>query len=1392
MRRSRRPGVGSYLAIGAIAVGGLWFAVSGGSGGDPDRGRAARAPAFVPGELLVRFKDAAAEGERTRVRSLVGGRRLRRLGRALEQLKLDDGRSTQQALERLRRDPAVEYAEPNYLYHVDNLPDDPLFPELFGLRNTGQTGGTPGADIHAEEAWDLTTGSREVVIGVIDSGVDYNHPDLAPNIWINPDEIPQNGIDDDDNGYVDDVRGWDFVNDDNDPFDDQGHGTHVAGTIGAAGDNGLGVTGVAWKVRLVPLKFISAFGSGTTADAVAAVEYATAIGADATNNSWGGGAYSLALDEAIQAAAEAGVVFVASAGNQGLNTDLLPHYPSSYSAPNVISVAAVNHDDVRPVFSNVGPRSVDLGAPGVSVLSTTPGGTYGLNTGTSMAAPHVTGAVALIRSLAPEIGVVEIRQLLMDHVDPTPTLGPLIASGGRLNVARSFAARDQLEPGAVRQLTSVGSTSNAIELSWIATGDDGDDGTATTYELRFAPWPIDESNFALASRAWQTPRPAPSGSAESFELTGLASGSDYHVALRAVDEWGNRGPLALALPAATLPPPVFASSPVRFDLTLFSGERASRTIDLTNAGPGTLDWQVDSADLSWIGLSPQSGRLLSGETTLVALEIDTRDLAPGVHQVTVEIGSNDPLRPLVPHPVTVEVIGAPAIEVEPSAVDAGSVIVGASTNVVLTVRNFGSEPLTVDATPGGTTELTVTPSQLELAPGEQRTLDLRWSPTVAGPFDAVLTLATNVPGVPLLVVPVHGDAAPAPAIAIEPSALGETLLAGTSSVRTLRIHNPGDGPLVVDFRFEPGDDPGPSLVSPVVNGGFESGDFTGWEATTNNLFTRGPWIVAGPGVGSFENSQPIEGSFDALNAFEGQAGLRFDLFQSLAIPVGATRAELGYFDRIQWNDFGAPGEIERFYRATIEDDHGQRLDTIVEREILFDGTGYTDLGWQRRSIDLAHHAGRTVRLHIREGIQQSLTGLAQIEFDDFRMELEGFPAWFRPQPKRVTVAPGETVDVELVFDAAGLLSAAFDGRIRLETNVPSTPRLFVDIDLSVYGVPRMTLRGRPFVVESTRTFSTAGATTEHLLSLAAPASGGGLLQLVVEADLGQAGESALLRVEGVELGSIGNTGGDCAPATAEFAVDAERLAAIAADGVLEATVTNTPSVAVICAANRHRLRLTYDTPAETVDFGTRFVGETVELPILIENSGSAPLELTSITSDRPAYTLSAASAQLPVGATMSLAVRFTAGVAGHFDGTLTIVGNDPERPRFDVALTATAIDPPTIELEPAALDERLPVGGATERVLRLTNHGDAPLDYSIDLSSAGESFVELVPSGGSVAADATADLLVRLDAVGLAPASYDATLTVRAQLESIPAVVVPLRLTVDSAPDIEVHGPSIR
>ncbi len=336
-----------------------------------------------------------------------------------------------------------EYVEPDYLAEISLEPNDSAFVNglLWGLRNVGQFGGVPRVDISATNAWDITTGSTNVVVAVIDTGIRYTHQDLAAQMWRNPGEIPNNRLDDDGNGYIDDVFGINAITGSGDPLDDHSHGTHCAGTIGAAANNGYPHVGVAWQVRLMACKFLGASGGGTYSDAIECIDYAVSKGAKILNNSWGGYGYSRALYEAIDRARAAGVLFVAAAGNEENNNDVFPMYPASYPLENIVSVAAIDRRDRLADFSNYGLKTVHLGAPGVEIYSSTADSdsSYDLWDGTSMAAPHVSGTAALILSRYPSADLEELRARIILGTVPTPALQGRTTTGGRLNAYNSLS-----------------------------------------------------------------------------------------------------------------------------------------------------------------------------------------------------------------------------------------------------------------------------------------------------------------------------------------------------------------------------------------------------------------------------------------------------------------------------------------------------------------------------------------------------------------------------------------------------------------------------------------------------------------------------------------------------------------------------------------------------------------------------------------------------------------------------------------------------------------------------------------------------------------------------------------------------------------------------------------
>lgn len=358
---------------------------------------------------------------------------------------LDDADALQTATTYLAL-PEVEYAEPSFEITQDDfasnpvIPSDPKFSDQWALANDGQRGGTQGADISATTAWAVTTGDDDIVIAVLDSGVDYNHSDLEHNIWTRPANVPE--FVDDAAGTIQDLHGYNAIANDADPMDDNGHGTHCAGIIGAEGGNDIGITGVNWKVRIMPLKFMNAGGYGTTKDAIEAINYVIdrkkkGVNVKVISASWGSTMRSIALEDVIKKAYEAGILFVAAAGNASTNNDRRPHYPSSYDIGNVISVAALDRNDQLASFSNWGEKHVAIAAPGVDILSTWPGNEYEEKSGTSMATPVVAGVAALVAAHEPRLSVDELRKRIVSSVDKIDALKAKVTSGGRINAAKA-------------------------------------------------------------------------------------------------------------------------------------------------------------------------------------------------------------------------------------------------------------------------------------------------------------------------------------------------------------------------------------------------------------------------------------------------------------------------------------------------------------------------------------------------------------------------------------------------------------------------------------------------------------------------------------------------------------------------------------------------------------------------------------------------------------------------------------------------------------------------------------------------------------------------------------------------------------------------------------------
>ena len=467
-----------YLCVLAGALGAIWLPTSAQSPGGARIERVGGRDA-VAREALVKFRRAPRASDLDALRGDdIDAEAVAAVGRTgvyrVRSRSVDAGA----LVARLARRGDVLYAEPNYILSITTAPNDPSFPNLWGLENLGQPvaglPGLPGADIRATDAWDVSTGSPNTVVAVIDTGVDYTHEDLAANMWTAPAPFSVNV-----GGSVVHCpagsHGFNALLKTCNPMDDHNHGTHVAGTIGAVGNNQVGVVGVNWTTRIMGIKFLNAEGSGDTAGAIDSIRFAIEAkqafaASDGANvrvlsNSWGGGDFSQALLDEINAANQADMLFVAAAGNSGMDNDLFAHYPSSYAADNVIGVAATNNLDQRAWFSNYGASSVHLAAPGDYILSTTIGNTYEAASGTSMATPHVSGAAALLLSVC-QLDTPTLKEALVGTVDAVASLAGITITGGRLNV--NSAVHSCLAPPPTPQNLTAEPGDNRVFLSWSA------------------------------------------------------------------------------------------------------------------------------------------------------------------------------------------------------------------------------------------------------------------------------------------------------------------------------------------------------------------------------------------------------------------------------------------------------------------------------------------------------------------------------------------------------------------------------------------------------------------------------------------------------------------------------------------------------------------------------------------------------------------------------------------------------------------------------------------------------------------------------------------------------------------------------------------------------------
>lgn len=1263
------------------------------------------APRYVPGQIIIKFKSSALKTDQRALSTDLNAtvkQRFESIGAELWEI---GDIAVLDAVEQYRNDPRVVFVEPNYIVHTNDLfPNDPRFSELWGLHNTAQTGGVADADVDAPEAWSLGTGGT-VLVGVIDTGVDWHHTELAANIYTNPGEIPDNDIDDDANGFVDDVRGWDFYNNDNDPVDDNGHGTHVSGTIAAIGNNGIGVVGVCWSARILPLKFLDEYGYGSTSDAVRAVEYATKMGARLTSNSWGGGGFSTALQSAIQEAGDHGILFIAAAGNSSDDNDIYPHYPSSYDLDNVIAVASTDHRDEMSDFSCFGLISVDLGAPGSDVLSTLPNNRYGVYSGTSMATPHVAGAACLVWAAAPTMTHLEIKNALLSTVDPLPSLAGKMVSGGRLNLYTLLSSLDDIPPSRVNHLSVDSRGSSTVRLSWTATGDDSTVGTASHYDVRYSTAKITANNFDAATRASGDPHPAPAGSKDFFEVTGLNYNTKYYFALVVEDEQHNRSRVSDATSAMTLGAPSMVNTPGAFAASLNTGGTVTQFLKITNTAKGTLDFSV-AASPSWLKVIPPVGRISAAKSLQVAMLFDATRVSGGAHDETVTLVTNDPARRNVVLPVSLLVTDAADITAEPLTIDFGVRYNGTCAHDTVLVTNIGAIALNVSSMSMNNPKFSTDLSPFSLAPDESRRLGIAFCPTTVGATQGTLLFQSNDPDHPTYAVSFRGQGVDPPIIAITPASLSADLLTGGISNQTLSVSNHGGSELSFKIAIE--DLGGPTSLAAGVGSQSTTAKGTSRDitpATARRAETAQGVSYSGNRVGSrrggLQNSPPVTPTLSDLKVLLLHAANVSEI-RDLLLEF----PDMSVVDEFEGGDATPDLATLTPYHAVILIANFPYSDPVAVGDVLAD---YVDGGGAVIMTIASFIDGWDVRGRFFSGGYYPFTlgygpiGYAELsDFDPTHPIMRGASSAWGDLLAGTTLAPGAKWVAD--WDNGNPFVATQGDRV-VGVNVFVSDGGWWGGDI-------------PLVLHNAVAWATGAAwlNVEPMQGVVAP---GGTLNIAVTSN------------------AAGLYGGDYG---ANLRVANNTVAAPEVVVPVGLHVTGAPDIAL----------------SETLlDYGPQFVGAAITRTLVVSNDGTDLLTVSSISSSHPYYTVDVASFSLAPTESRNVVVTFAPTSVGPVPATLTINSNDFDEGALTVALQGQGVNPPIISVTPTSLSEDLVTGETATHSLTISNSGESDLSFSIgfeNLGSVGSHIVNVSEPGlkGRVAnpALAVSPQSARRDAAG--------------------------------------------
>ncbi len=1028
-------------------------------------------------------------------------------------------------------------------------PNDPMFSQQWHYNNTGQAGGTPGSDISLLQAWGITTGSTNVIVAVTDGGAQVNHPDLAANMWVNEDEIPGNGLDDDNNGYVDDINGYGFGDNTGEIAPDD-HGSHTSGTIGATTNNGIGVAGIAGGsgtgdgVRLMSCAAFGAVGVGGFEDTYV---YGADNGAVISQNSWGytsPGVFDQSVLDAIdyfiaeagkdefgnQVGPMKGGIVIFAAGNDDSDG---PHYPGFYEP--TLAVGAVNNQDKKAWYSNFG-TWVDIAAPGgetfvnndpKGVLSTVSGGQYAFFQGTSMATPHVSGVAALIVSkfggpgFTPEMLRGRLTQLT-DNIDATdPAFAGLLGSG-RLNAFSALQENDGNAPDAIADLSDSLVAITDITLTWTSPLDSGN-GSASVYDIRYSTSPITEENFGDATSYLNPPVPKAAGERETLNISGLLPGTVYYFAIKSADFFGNFSSVSNILQQATNFAPVITLSSTTLTQNLQTAETGSQTLTIGNTGQGVLNFTF--AGLSGFASSSiVSGTVDAGASLDVPIIFDANSLLGGSYHSGFVVFSNDPLQDSLFVSLTLNVTnnGSPIASVTPDTINFGNVFQTDSTSWPIYVHNAGSEPLGITSITSDNPDFVPYLSDtIPVGSFNTSIVKVTYTASSLGLSSGNITISTNDAANPSFTVSVWGTGVIAPDIEVSPDSLIASLNTDKTSTQSLTIQNTGGSDLAFSVAVTSAAAPSvasvqtvsvPSKAGASSSGQKQTASSAGKYSNQIKLKSVGKssaaaeLLIVSPDddvsdlafiLNSFDDIQATILSGDSLPLLSLSILQQYDFVlttnntQWLASggidpeTIGDLLAD--YIDgggKVIVNQFAYSYDAWQMAGRFIDDGYGpfvpSTTDGVVDVELgtilspghpILDGvssllySGYVQnvalapgatpiAEWSDGELFLAANSN-VVALNmlpsLGNGDPLQWSGDLPTIFQNAVHYLAGGGSFVSVSPDEGVVAPGETVNLEVTFDASGLEAGAYAASVDIVNNAPHKQLISIPALLTVLG-----------------------------------------------------------------------------------------------------------------------------------------------------------------------------------------------------------------------------------------------------------------------------------------------------------------------------------------------------